>query len=356
MEYYPRITDKQNTVEPACWEIMPLENVLHDGILGLMKGSGLSILWQSKADVIPETFYGKELVAFATGSDEEVIALSKEYGLLVSPFRRAISAWQEMDRIFTQADSPSEGGQRIRRLTSDPRIPDLEQILGAIKTIERATDKEVEALHDSIALTDSQRFDEKNRTGIVVSLAEIRATAARLLDAQKVIKAISDGVSVSGLSDLVDKGGLPSFPIQKLRYIEYCLRDSGLFGISLTLEDEQQNMANEYDFEDLEISVIDGEAEINALRQWSMLNSIRDARPKEPITFTEAVARGLRNLAIENRKWAQCEKCGNEFPLTAGKLRKVKKPQGTYCSVECRNAASQKRYREKRKLADTSAQ
>lgn len=354
MEYYPRITDRRSPSGPAHW-IMPLESISHNGITGLVEGGGLSFPVKMPGK-IPETFYGRELAALATGSDKEVIAVSEKCGLLVSPFRRVISAWQQMERVFTQTESPSEGKNRLVRLTADPQVPDLQQILEAIKTIERATDAEADALHDSILLTESWTGDKKNTSGVVVSLSEIRATATRLHEVQKVIRAIGEGVSVSDLSELVDRQELPSFPIQRLRYIEYCLRDSGLLGISLTLVDAEQSVVvdGDYRLEDLEVSVLAGEAETDALRQWNMLSAILDARPKEFATLTEAVAWGLRNLAIENRKWAYCDKCGNVFPLTPGKMRKVKKQQGTYCSDSCRNATAQKRYRERQKHTDPS--
>lgn len=321
MNYYPRIFNTQNALNPIPWIVEPLEVISHDGILGLMENGRLLNPLGEIISEIPETFYGRELVTLATGTDEEIISVSKSFGLLVSPFSKVVHKGQEAGSA---------------------------EISGSVTDAERA------AICESVSLAQAYEETGGKLTGAVVSLAEIRVVAARLLDALHVIRAIGEGLSASELAERMESGELSNLPIQSLRYIEYCLEGNDLLGISLTLVDEEESMVNGFDVEELEALSLGEEVEADILCQLPLLRSICWARPKELASLTVAVALGIRNFATDMRRWASCDYCNNEFPLRPGQRRKIKEPRDMFCSHECKNAAEQKKWRDKKKLADLS--
>ena len=357
MDYYPQIATGQNPFEPPSWAIEPIVKVSHSGITGLMEHrDSLSIIENVKKE-IPDAFYDKELVVLATGSDEEIAKVSAKFGLLTSPFSKTVRMKQNLDRLFGNRSGIPTTREQFSALQSDGYSYGYEQVMQAIRITQAATGEEVAAINDSILLTQALQDSGDKATGIVVSFSEIRATAARLLDAVKVIIAISKGISIAEMSEQIEHGLLPSFPVQRLRYIEHCLEGSNLLGISLTLKDRDNNSPHPYEVDPAnyqELFMWGDASEVHVLRQWNLMIELSSAHPKDEVSFTEALALGIRNLAINRRTWAHCDHCGNEFPLATGQKRNIKEPRGRYCSAGCRNAASQKRYREKLKSTDTS--
>ena len=357
MNYYPKIKTGQNPFEPPPWVIEPIEQVSSGGITGLMEHrDGLSVI-ERVLNKIPENFYGRELVALATGTDEEIAEVSARLGLLTSPFSKTVRIKQNLDRAYGNRSGVPADPEQFSVLQEDGYTYGYEQVLKAIEITQAATNEEITAIKESILLTQALQDNGNKITGVVVSFSEIRVTAARLLDAVRVIVAISNGASVAEMSEQIEQGLLPNFPVQRLRYIEHCLEGSNLLGISLTLRDEADNEPHPLEVDPAnhwELAMGGDVQEVDTLRQWNLMHEISNAHPKDRVSFTEALALGIRNLAINRRTWAHCDNCGNEFPLTAGKMRKTKEPHGIYCTTECRNAASQKRYREKLKSTDIS--
>ncbi|MCL2746425.1 MAG: hypothetical protein FWE48_05000 [Coriobacteriia bacterium] len=355
MEYYPRISDVQRIYEPASWIIEPVQEVSHEDISGLMVCKNILDPTENVAKGMSDSFYGKVLSKLATGTDDEIVALSKKCGLLVSPFYRILRTRQKMDNVFISTDGSSIG-DLFTKVVDHQGYPDFNQIVDAIEVMELDEVKS-SGIRESALLTIALKESGVELAGTVVSQTEIRATATQLLDALKVIKVIGNEkrFSVSDISKLIDSGGLPPFPIHKLKYIEHCLRYSNLLGIALVLENEKKKKVTDYEC-DVRSLMLET-TEVDALRQQNLLLEIDQARPKELNTFTEAIALEMRNLAMQNKTWAHCDKCGIEFPLTAGKMRKTE--HGTYCDKKCRNAAAAKRYRinlaKKKQETDTSA-
>jgi hypothetical protein len=324
-----------------------------------MEHSSLMLANDNYRSEIPENFYGRELVTLATGSDEEITKVSEKFGLLTSPFSKTVRIKQYLDRVYGNNEGIPSEPEQLSTLKDDGYIYGYEQVLKTIEITQAATSVEVAAINESILLTQALQDNGDKVVGNVVSFSEIRTTAARLLDAVKVIVAISKGISIAEMSEQIEQGLLPSFPVRRLRYIEHCLEGSHLLGISLTLKDKDNNSPHPYEVDPanfMERYMCGDAKEVEVLRQWNLMYEIESARSKDEVSFVEALALGIRKFAIDKRTWAHCDYCGNEFPLTAGKMRKTKEIYGTYCSIECRNAAAQKRYRERHKLTDTSTQ
>ena len=317
-----------------------------------LEDGGLVEFLEEKGKVrtsLPPEFFNYELFELAHGSDERVMNIIQEYGLLTSPkplvktVRDRLTALKRHEFLEMPKLSYSIEGDCDEVLGEGARLQ--QQLEGAIQAFRNDlfTDEgnmsNFTRRDDHGEMSSIDYFEAAPPTAIVgnvATLLEIRSTAKMLLEITDLFKLIGQGKTSAEILDKFEKESPPGFALGP----SFSL--SRLIGESLTYLDmclgENRNL--------LKIRAIRDEIDYS-VNEWLSCEGYDTVREG---SLTEAVAVQIFNASISGAPWSICRKCSRTFQVPRSRARFGQRTSKTiYCSNQCRNAASQAAYRARKK-------
>lgn len=303
-------------------------------------------------DELPQNFFNNELVILATGTNEEVLEISHEYGVLTSPIDADIQA--DKYRILQNhqlQESPDYPHVDMHSIVEIPNISSESYCglrdCGYLFALQDAWEETFE-LRTHYAKNTDNHIDS-------VSLREIRETAKMLLRVVTFAQLHTDNATIDSIGsklkddyeyangDSKDVYGY-AYRVNRL-FLSLCLRNCTL-SFNAAVFDSSTADANRIDQE-----VITSNASTSSKRYG---------------TLTEAVALQIFNTIIDPRSWKTCANCHDVFKVrnkvvikrkttkqigTPSKPPNDSSPNPVFCSSGCKVAAHQRKHRKKVKRA-----
>ncbi len=345
MKYYPAISGNQHGIDLGYVLVHSIEPLFIDNVVGIME---LSDRWAfSELSInhvnLKETFFGKELENLAHGSDDEIISISKEFGVLCSPYGSRLHDFVTRETLDSFRLPKEEYRESIIAAFDALSISMLNELY-----LSGVHQTDIDAIEESLKLTRALIQAEKELRGKVVSISEIRATAKHFIATRETIRAMAEKLSTVEIEKLsLERGG---FPLGSFDFFDLCLSEiPRKFG--RLLENEFGEKVTKIDLilaHGTDVIIKGDEQSIDfRLAPLSYENG------EQPYTLAQGITALLYEVARAKRTWEKCDHCETLFPLKPGQMRDIKhlpdkSAPGRYCSQECQQKAKYKRQNDRR--------